>query len=78
MGVGLPPQRFESHAPKVDRRRKTIMTYIIAEQLYIDPDECIDCNACVPACPVEAIFAEDDLPEQWSEYLEINANWYQK
>ena len=49
-----------------------------APQLYIDPDECIDCNACVPACPVEAIFAEDDLPEQRAEYLEINANWYQK
>jgi NAD-dependent dihydropyrimidine dehydrogenase PreA subunit len=49
-----------------------------AEQLYIDPEECIDCGACVPACPVEAIFAEEDLPEQWNEYLEINANWYQK
>lgn len=49
-----------------------------AEQLYIDPDECIDCGACVPACPVEAIFAEEDLPDQWNEYLEINANWYQK
>ena len=49
-----------------------------AEQLYIDPDECIDCNACVPACPVEAIFAEDDLPDEWVHYQEINANWYQK
>ena len=49
-----------------------------AEQLYIDPDECIDCGACVPACPVEAIFAEEDLPEQWNEYLEINANWYKQ
>ena len=49
-----------------------------AEQLYIDPDECIDCGACVPACPVEAIFAEEDLPDEWSEYLEINADWYQK
>jgi ferredoxin len=49
-----------------------------AEQLYIDPEECIDCGACVPACPVEAIFAEEDVPEQWSDYLEINAKWYQK
>jgi ferredoxin len=49
-----------------------------AEMLYIDPDECIDCNACVPACPVEAIFAEEDVPEQWSDYLEINAEWYRK
>ena len=33
------------------------------EQLYIEPDECIDCGACVPACPVSAIFALEDLPE---------------
>lgn len=41
--------------------------------LYIDPDECIDCNACVPTCPVEAIFYEEDLPEKFSEWMEINA-----
>ena len=41
--------------------------------LYIHPDECIDCEACVPECPVEAIFHEDNLPEQWSEYTELNA-----
>ena len=35
-------------------------------QLYIDPVECIDCGACVPVCPVSAIFALDDLPEKWS------------
>ena len=34
-------------------------------QLYIDPIECIDCGACVPVCPVSAIFALDDLPEKW-------------
>ena len=44
--------------------------------LYIDPDECIDCGACEPACPVSAIFAEDDVPEKWREYTEINALWY--
>ena len=37
------------------------------EMLYIDPVECIDCGACVPVCPVSAIFALDDLPEKWSE-----------
>jgi ferredoxin len=31
--------------------------------LYIDPDECIDCGACVPACPVDAIFAQVDVPD---------------
>jgi len=44
-------------------------------QLYIDPSECIDCGACVPVCPVEAIFAEDDLPEKWQQFVEINANY---
>ncbi|MCA9520674.1 MAG: ferredoxin family protein [Myxococcales bacterium] len=43
-------------------------------QLYIDPDECIDCSACEPECPVEAIFAEDEVPEQWQKYTQINAD----
>ena len=41
--------------------------------LVIDPEECIDCGACVPACPVEAIFPEDEVPEAFSEYIELNA-----
>ena len=41
--------------------------------LVIDPEECIDCGACVPACPVEAIFPEDEVPEMWAEYTAINA-----
>ena len=44
--------------------------------LYIDPDECIDCGACEPACPVNAIFAEDDVPDNFKAYTEINALWY--
>ncbi len=44
-----------------------------ANCLVIDPEVCIDCDLCVPECPVDAIFAEDDVPEQWSEYLELNA-----
>ncbi len=44
--------------------------------LYIDPVECIDCAACVPACPVDAIFAEGDLPSQWSQYTQINADFF--
>ncbi len=43
---------------------------------YIDPDECIDCGACEPVCPVTAIFAEDDLPEDQAEYADININWF--
>ena len=44
--------------------------------LYIDPDECIDCGACEPACPVTAIFAEDDVPDNMKVYTEINALWF--
>lgn len=40
--------------------------------LVIDPDECIDCALCEPECPVDAIFAEDDLPEGYHKYIEIN------
>lgn len=40
--------------------------------LVINPDECIDCDLCVPACPVNAIFKDDDLPEPYAEWLEKN------
>ena len=43
------------------------------QMLYIDPDSCIDCEACVPECPVEAIFREDEVPAQWRDYIELNA-----
>jgi len=45
-------------------------------KLYIDPNECIDCGACEPACPVEAIYSEYDLPAPWLAYAEIDALWY--
>jgi len=45
-------------------------------KLYIDPDECIDCGACEPVCPVTAIFAEDDVPDQYKEYTELDARWF--
>ena len=47
-----------------------------AEQLYIDPDTCIDCGLCVDECPVQAIYPEEDLPEEWTKYIQINADWY--
>jgi ferredoxin len=47
--------------------------------LVIDPDECIDCTLCVPECPVEAIFAEDDVPDDQKEWIarnkELAAGW---
>ena len=39
----------------------------------IDPEECIDCGACEPECPVEAIFPEDALPEKWEPFVKINS-----
>ena len=44
--------------------------------LYIHPDECVDCGACEPVCPVEAIFYEDDVPEAWQEYTPDNARFF--
>ena len=45
--------------------------------LFIDPDGCIDCGTCEPECPVEAIFAEEDLPRKWQAYAEVNARYYE-
>jgi NAD-dependent dihydropyrimidine dehydrogenase PreA subunit len=44
-----------------------------AEQLYIDPEECIDCDACVETCPVDAITTEEAVPPEWLHYIEKNA-----
>ncbi len=41
--------------------------------LYIDPDVCIDCSACIPECPVQAIYEEADLPDDQEKWIEINA-----
>lgn len=46
--------------------------------MYIDPDICIDCGACEPECPVDAIFEEFDVPEKWNHYIELNAEFFQK
>ena len=47
--------------------------------LVIDPEECIDCTLCVAECPADAIYSEDDLPDDQKDFLEINArlskNW---
>ncbi len=45
--------------------------------LYIHPaDECVDCGACEPFCPVEAIFYEDDVPDQWAQFTAENAKFF--
>lgn len=43
------------------------------QMLFIHPDVCIDCGACVPECPVSAIYYEGDVPEPWREYIALNA-----
>lgn len=40
--------------------------------VYIDPHSCVDCGACEPECPVEAIFHEDSVPDEWQEFIQLN------
>ena len=44
--------------------------------LVIDPEECIDCGACEPECPVNAIFAEDEVPADQQRFIQINADYF--
>jgi len=46
------------------------------QQLFIHPDECIDCGACEPVCPVKAIFAEDEVPDQWKQFTPMNSQFF--
>lgn len=46
-------------------------------QLFINPNDCIDCTLCVDACPVTAIFAEEDLPEEWKAFTKSNADYFE-
>ncbi len=47
------------------------------DMLYIHPDECIDCGACVDPCPVDAIYHEDEVPEKWQKFIDINKDWFE-
>lgn len=47
-------------------------------QLYISPDECIDCGACEPVCPVKAIFENEELPDKWKHFAQLNADYFKK
>src|SRR5215207_5501316 len=44
--------------------------------LYIHPDECVDCGACEPVCPVEAIYYEDDTPDKWKDFYNANVEFF--
>ena len=47
--------------------------YELDEILVIDPEECVDCDKCVPACPVSAIYSDEDVPPEMQHYIEYNA-----
>ena len=46
------------------------------KQLWINPEECIDCGACEPACPVQAIFPEEEVPEKWKAFIALNYEYF--
>ena len=48
------------------------------DMFYINPDECIDCAACEPVCPVTAIFEENAVPEQWAVYTPMNYDYFKE
>lgn len=57
---------------------KSEADHAAATQLFIDPDTCIDCGLCVDECPVHAIYPQEDLPAEWQNYIQINAEFYKK
>ncbi len=50
--------------------------YDEVNQLFIDPETCIECGVCEPECPVEAIYFEEDVPNEWEQYIKINADYF--
>ena len=50
--------------------------YGVSKQLYIDPNTCIDCGLCVEECPVKAIYPQEDLPKEWTQYVQLNLDYY--
>src|SRR5665811_2562511 len=58
--------------PRSTRVRSSAASDVYKRQ----PDECVDCGACEPVCPVEAIFYEDDVPSQWTDYTPANVEFF--
>src|SRR5215510_14357394 len=48
------------------------------EQYFIDPDACIDCGACEPVCPVDAIFEAGAVPLEWRSFIQLNADYFSR
>ncbi|WP_255949827.1 indolepyruvate ferredoxin oxidoreductase subunit alpha [Streptomyces odontomachi] len=45
-------------------------------QLYIDPERCVDCDLCLTVCPVDAIYKEEEVPEEWQGFIEVNRKYF--
>ncbi len=78
-----PPMTYVIAEPCIDLKDKACVgecpvdcIYEGERMLYIHPDECVDCGACEPVCPVEAIFYEDDVPGQWGQFTVENARFF--
>ena len=56
--------------------RKDEEGFVSAPQIYVEAENCICCGACVPACPVSAIFWAEELPEKWKTYESVNREWF--
>ena len=74
---------FVSAQPCVDVQDKACVDecpvdciYEGSRSLYINPNECVDCGACEPVCPTEAIFYEDDLPDEWAWYKDAAVSFF--
>ncbi|MEM1009069.1 MAG: ferredoxin family protein [Myxococcota bacterium] len=68
------------HGPiQVDNRGEEVKTIkdLTGLQLFINPDECIDCGACEPECPVSAIYEESELPDSMAKYLDLNQKFFE-
>ena len=61
------PALRRRQGPRLRRRVSVDCIYEGERSLYINADECVDCGACEPVCPTEAIFYEDDVPEEWED-----------
>ena len=48
------------------------------DMYFIDPDECIDCGVCVPECPVDAIYPEEEVPEKYEHFTLLNARYFEE